>query len=428
MKNVDTMNMEDKLVFDQYYNAFTNNGIFTNKDNEEVVSEIKDLLTSPDATRFIPQVVQTIIREALEPNLVIVPNLFQEVRIEKGQQIQLGALGAMTAGEIAEGAEYPEAMFDVSDQGDMIAFATSKHGLMIRLTEEVIQDSQWDVMGLWLRAAGKALARHKELYAMRLLDTMGVTIFDNTTPANGQLGTTTGRGIDGLQNGSMSCNDIFDMYAYLLHRGFTPDTLIMHPLAWRMFMCDPETREIVLKGATLTSRKLPNGSPASAWGTGFNGKGIRTTATGVETVTNPTTGAVEKIGASAWLQTLNGLAASFSIAPQYLPTPLTVLVSPYITYTAPVYNSSATKGKSSIIMTDSSNCGLLITRQPIQTAEFTDPLRDIRALKVNERYGFGLLEQGKSTAVADNISIVRNYVFENMNSVTLSELTTDTAV
>jgi hypothetical protein len=422
------MELKDKLIFDQYYTAFTNNGIFTNKDNVETVTEIKDLLTTPDATRFIPQVVQTIIREALEPQLQIVPELFQEIRIEKGQQIQLGALGAMHADEIPEGGEYPDMMFDVSDVGDMIAFTTSKHGLMIRVTEEVIQDSQWDVMGLWLRQAGKALARHKELYAIRLLDTMGVLIFDNTTPGNGQLGTTTGRGIDGIQNGSMTCNDMFDMYAYLLQRGFTPDTIIMHPLAWRMFMTDPETREIVLKGATLSSRRTPAGTPASAWATGFAGKGIRTFGTGVETTTNPSTGSVEKIGSSAWLQTLNGLAATFNIAPRYLPTPLTVLVSPYIAYTAPVYNSSASKGKTSLIMTDSNNCGLLVTRQPIQTAEFSDPLRDIRALKVNERYGFGLLEQGKSVAVANNISIVRSYVFDNVNSVTLSTETTDSAV
>lgn len=421
------LKLQDKVKFEQYYQAFTNNGVFESKDAERV-TEIRDLLTTPDATRFIPQVVQTIIREALEPNLVIVPNLFQEVRIERGQQIQLGALGAMVAGEIPEGGEYPETMFDVSDQGDMIAFTTSKHGLMIRVTEEVITDNQWDVMGLWLRAAGKALARHKEQYAMRLLDTMGVTIFDNTTPANGQLGTTTGRGIDGAQNGSMSTNDIFDMYAYLLHRGFTPDMLIMHPLAWRVFMCDPEMREIVLKGATLTSRRLPQGNSAAAWGTGFTGKGLRTTATGTETLTAAAAGNVEKIGASTWLQTLNGLAATFSIAPRYLPTPLTVLVTPYVSYTAPVYNASATKGKTSIVMTDSSNCGLLVTRQPVQNSEFTDPLRDIRALKVNERYGFGLLEQGKSVAVANNISIVKNYVFENVNSVTLSELTTDAAV
>lgn len=425
---MEELNLQDKLIYDQFRSAFTNNGLFVNKDNQNTTIEFKDLLTSPDATRFIPQVVQTIIREALEPALVVVPNLFQEVRIERGQQIQLGALGAMIAGEIAEGGEYPEVMFDVSDHGDMIAFTTSKHGLMIRLTEEVVQDSQWDVVGLWLRAAGKALARHKELYATRLLNTMGTTIFDNTTPGNGQLGTTTGRGIDGVQNGSMSTNDIFDMYAWLLHRGFTPDMLLMHPLAWRVFMCDAEMREIVLKGATIVSRKLPQGSYAQAWGTGFNGKGLRTTATGDNDLTAPTSGPVEKIGASAWVQTLNGLAATFNIAPRYLPTPLTVLVTPFIAYTAPVYNSSASKGKTSIIMTDSDNCGLLITKQPIQNSEFTDPLRDIRALKVNERYGFGLLEQGKSVAIANNISIVRNYVFENVNSVTLSELTTDAQV
>ena len=51
----------------------------------------------------IPVVVQTVVREALEPNLLIVPNCFQTVNIPQGRMVQIGALGAMVAAEIAEG-------------------------------------------------------------------------------------------------------------------------------------------------------------------------------------------------------------------------------------------------------------------------------------------------------------------------------------
>jgi hypothetical protein len=70
-------------------------------------------------------------------------------------------------------------------------------------------------------------------------------------------------------------------------------------------------------------------------------------------------------------------------------------------------------------MTDSSRCGILVTRDPVSTEEFDDPLHDIRAIKLKERYGFAAYEQGKSVTIARNIAIARNYSFENSNAVTL---------
>jgi hypothetical protein len=42
-------------------------------------------------------------------------------------------------------------------------------------------------------------------------------------------------------------------------------------------------------------------------------------------------------------------------------------------------------------------------------------------MKIRERWGMQLLEQGKGVAIARNVVIARNYVFENTNSVTLLE-------
>lgn len=422
--------------FSDVYMMFTNNGYIEDSDAVGGYSEdrfiINDLLLQTDLTRFIPVVVQTIVREALEPNLLIVPNCFQTINIPQGRMVQIGAVGAMVASVIPEGAEYPTQDLDV-DGGDVIAVAVAKHGLQVRVTDETIEESQWDVLGMWLRAAGRALARHKELSAARLLNEFGITIFDNQTPATvadpTQYGTLTGRDITGAFNGSMTLNDIFDLYAWLQMRGFTPNTLIMHPLSWKTFAIDPEIREIVLKGATLASRRIPEGTYSPGWGTSHEGRGLRTTATGAGVAAGYGTGpdaVLGKIGANPWVSTHNPLAATFQVAPQYLPSPLTVLVSPFAVYTqggATIASGTPAVSRSypttTVTMLDSSSCGVLVQKTPVSTEEYDDPARDIRALKIMEKWGMSLLEQGKAVAVARNVVITRNYVFDNSNVVTL---------
>ena len=416
---------EDLPAISNLYDVFTNNGwCISETDKIPDRLNIEDTLMTPDATRFIPRVVQYIIREALEPNLLIVPNLFEEVRMEAGRMIEIGAIGAIHAAEIPEGTAYPERVPDL-DGGDMVSVAVSKHGLKISVTGELIADSQWDVMNLWLRAAGRALARHKEKKALMLLNSMGTTVFNNDQSVATDLGVEgalTGRGIDGSANGTMTLHDIFDLYTFLVLRGFTPDTLLMHPLAWKVFMIDPEVREIVMRGATLATRRLPDGQPAPGWVTGHNGLGLRTKATGSD---GPNSAANTHLMApSAFVSTLNPLNATFSIAPQGLPSPMTVLVSPHVPFTVSV--TGVSKPGSSVIMVDSSNCGVLVTRDPVGTEEFDDPARDIRAMKIRERYGLALVEQGRSVAVAKNVIVDRNYVFDNVNQASLSEI--DTAV
>ena len=283
------------------------------------------------------------------------------------------------------------------------------------------------------RKSTHLLARHKELWAAKLLNDLGITVMDNASPTAvadpTEYGSLTGRDITGAFNGSMTLNDLFDLYAWLVMRGFTPNTLILHPLAWKIFSIDPEIREVVLRGATLASRSLPQGTYSPGWGTSHEGKGLRTTATGTGTATGYGTGpdaVLGKIGANPWVSTLNPLAATFNIQPQYMPSPLTVLVSPYIAYTrgAATISSgtpavSRTYPTTTVAMLDSNNCGVLVQRTPVTTEEFDDPARDIRALKIMEKWGMHLLEQGKGIACAKNVVITRNYVFDNSNVVTL---------
>ena len=421
----DFKTQEDRVLFSNVYNAFTNRGLMQDEKGETEFFELKDLITTEDLTRFIPQTVETVIREAIEPNLFIVDKLFQTINIPRGSRVQIGAIGAMEAGRVGQGGEYPERFVGMGE-GDMISLTTDKHGLKISLTEEVLRENLFDVVGIWLRAAGRALARHKERTASKLINEMGYDIFDNWKPQNAYIGTTTGRNIAGISNGSMTVNDIFELYTYLLHRGFSSDTLMMHPLAWKTFMTDSEMREVVLEGATVQSYRLPKGNYAESWGSGFNGLGLRHTATGQQNAAGNT-----PKGGWAWTQSLNPLGATFNIAPRYLPSPLEVLVTQYVPFQygqrSPGNANETTKGSiSNIIMVDSSNCGLLGQAMTVTMDHWTDPERDIENIKLKEMWGLALLEQGKAIAVARNISTDRNYAFENANFANLSEINRNT--
>lgn len=418
----------DRNAFYNVYDTFTNRGLMTDDNGDAKMFELRDLVTQQDLTRFIPQTIEVVIREALEPNLFIVDRMFQPVNIPRGSRIQIGAIGAMEAARVQQGGEYKEKFINLNG-GDMVALTTEKHGLKISMTQEVLDDNLFDVVGIWLRAAGRALARHKERQGAKIINEMGYDVFDNASPEDSYLGSTTGRDITGAVNGSVTVNDVFGMYTYLLHRGFSPDVLMMHPFAWKTFMCDTEMREVVLDGATVKSVKVPQGSYAENWGTSHMGYGLRTTATGRE----QTSGNNVK-GGSPWTQTLNPLGATFNIAPRYLPAPLEVIVTQYVPFRVGNRGSGATGNESTrgsisnLIMVDSNNVGVIGQSMPVTIDSWTDPERDIENLKVREAYGFAVLEQGKGIAVARNISTDRNYNFENSNSVTISDMPKDSGI
>jgi hypothetical protein len=389
----------------------------------ENINDFKDAFYTEDLTRFIGTAVTSLVQEAIEPDLLVVPNLFKQINYEgPGRTVEIGAVGAFHAAEVPEGQEYPEADMSFGD-GHIIQLGIAKHGLKLRVTQEVIDDNLFDVFGMWLRMAGRALARHKEEYGIALLNDMGQTVFSNSDTA-GDLGFTKGRGIDGKFNGSMTINDVFDMWAYGYLRGFNYDTLIMNPLAWKTFMNDPKMREILFSNGVIATNRNPNGTGAKTFGTGFGGLGYKQDPTGRsnQQTANPA-------GPNPFVTSLNPLGATFQIAPKYLPSPLKVIVSPHVKY-----GTGATGGGASanieddssvyvtdVIMADSMNAGLLMTKEGVSVDEWKDPEVDIHAMKIKERWGMALLAQGKGVGVAKDIVIKDNYVFENTNTATLTE-------
>lgn len=401
--------LDQTRLFDKVYNVFTCNGHPSGDIYDDGTLAIQDIVTHEDLQPLVPRVVRRIIVEAIQPEQLIIPNLFTRVNIPEGQMVEIGAIGSIVAGKIAQGDIYPETTLATDTVGAAVNITVEKYGCAINISQEAIDDNQFDVITLWLRAAGAALARLKESKALKLMNSMGVTVFDNADPANSEIGSFTGRNIAGAFNGTATLNDIFDMWAYMALRGFNPDTLIMNPLAWKVFAVDPELREIVLKGATLATRRMPLGSGNPGWRGIFTpeGVGARQKYTG------------DDDGINAYTQTLTPIGATWNIPPQYLPSPMKVLVTHMVPFAE---RGAGEKPITNLIMADSQRCGILVDRQGPQTKENDIFERDVHAVHINERYGMGLFDQGKGVTVARNLVVDRNYIFDNVNQVTLDDL------
>lgn len=358
--------------------------------------KLEDALSSTTAPLLMPKVISNIVKEAAEP-LLVGTSLLQRINYTYGQQITFPAVGALVASDIAEGQEYPERSLQMG--GSTVTASIGKSGLAVKVTEEMIRYSQFDVIGMHLRAAGRALARHKEVKIFNLIKKMGVTVFDNVTPTASLKGVTTGRNIAGSGNGSVTMDDIFDAYAQVVTQGFVPNTLLMHPLTWTMFVKDPTLRAFVLMNGGGTFFATWNGNPAGLAPWGNSSQGGLGVASGQNIVPGSATSGTTATGLSGYPQTLN----SAPTLPGYMNIPFRIIVSPLVAY-------NPSKKLTDIYMFDASELGVLIVDEEVTTEEFDDPRVDIRKIKLRERYGLGILSEGQAIATLKNVHVVPNEV------------------
>lgn len=326
-----------------------------------------------DNPQLIPRVIADVVREPLPEVLTISP-LFKDIRMTgPGTSVVFPAVSALHAGdlEIAEGGLYPEGNLEWAGT---VTAAIGKHGIAVRFTEEAIKYSQYDIMGLHLRGAGTALARHRETLAWRNM-AQG-SIFTN----NGDVAArkTTGRDIDGVFNGTFSLYDLLAAYGDMLNQGFIPDVLIMHPMAWTIFAEDPSMRAFAYaQGGMLAQRYQGEVAMARQWSNGqLNNNTLVTDPKQVQTTYAP--------------------------VPGIFPYPLRIIVSPFVDF-------DATKNTTTIILADSNEIGIRVVFEDITTDEYKDPERDIYRVKLKERYGFATMNQGLAVRQFKKVVIARSY-------------------
>ena len=335
-------------------NALTEDGHID--ENNRVT--IKEAFASPDAAALFPKVISRTLKEAAEPQLLVTP-LLSTVRLGKGRSLEFPAVNAIQAAEIPEGQEYPEQALAFAKQ---VEGKVSKKGVKLAFTEEVIADSLWDIVGMHVRAAGRAMARLKEQIALSRFKDAATIVFDN----DGSQDDTTGRDINGAANKTITWDDVVDMAAVLMAENHVPTDFILHPLMWSIFLKD----SIFHAGGSAAAVNTSWGyRPQSAEGA------LNTTA----------------------------------------PMGLNVIVSPFVSFTA---KSGSTPAKSDLFLIDRNEVGTLLVKDDMSTDQFDDPSRDIRSMKMKERYDIVMLGDGEGITVAKNVRLARNYDVQVSRSIT----------
>lgn len=305
---------------------------------------IKEAFGTPDAPILFQKVISRTLKEAAEPAALVTPML-DTVRINS-RTLEIPAVNAIQAAEIPEGQEYPEQALAFEKQ---VEGKVSKKGVKVVFTDEVIADSQWDIVGLHVRAAGRAMQRLKEQIALKRFKDAAQVVFNNSGGT-----ATTGLGAAGTANQTMSWQDFISMAAVLHAENHSPTDVILHPLMWPVF----------LGAAQFTTAFAPN---------------------------------------AGWDQ---NVGSKQGVANATAPLGLNVILSPFVSFTAAV---GATPAKSDIFMIDRNEIGALLVREDMGVDEWDDKTRDLRALKMRERYDIVAYGDGEGIAVAKNVSLAPSY-------------------
>lgn len=343
-ENITEMTQDVKL--NEYLDSFS--GKKSVQEAKQAIS-IKEALTTVDANILMPKVIQQVVSEAAQTQL-IATKFFRRINLSEGRSMEFVHFGAIRASEIAEGQEYPNQALNLTKNGiGTVNVSVRKYGLRVAISDEMISDSQWDVVGLHLEAAGRALSRLKEENAFREFSSNGHVVFDAKLFAEGEEGYPTGRGFDGNLNGTLTADDMMDMAISIMASGYTPTDIIMHPLCWSLFA----------KNAFLEETSV------AAFGQGQGGNDPRQ------------------------FDTSNSLG-------------LRVQFSPFVPF-------DQVNKTFDFYIIDENNVGVMLVKEDVSTEQFDDPSRDIQNLKLKERYGLGVLNGGLGIAVARNIPFKRTY-------------------
>jgi hypothetical protein len=378
--------------------------ILTPKRNEDTVhsSEIRPLLQSS---------MEILIREPLEP-LMIITGLFNRVQA-KGltTQVLAGALGgAVYAADVPEGGTYPENFFQVG--GALQTAYIGKSGIQASFTDEALRYSTWDIFSMNLRMMGQALVRHKEKKASAFLSTLGTRLYDNADPTNSLFGVLTGRGLDMAANGSLTVDDLFRAMAHMAEEGFQPDVLLVNPLFFYQFLQDPIMRNMMMTygGGSYFQKWQGNIGPRDPWSNGAMGAqgpstGNKLIPSGAATGETPT-GIVGRE---------HGMNSGFPI-PSYFPWSFRVEVSPLVPF-----DSETLLGD--IYLLSSGNVGFFLVDEELTQVEWRDETAEIAKVKMRERYGFAIANEGQGVGVMKNVKLAKNYWDGTVKAITQEVLT-----
>jgi hypothetical protein len=363
---------------------------------------LKDAMDVQNAAFLIPRAMTQMVQEGIEP-LLIGTNLLTRIDYEEGMQTVFPAIEPLRAEEVADGADVPFVNINIGGS-QSYSLTVKRHGLGLKIHERFLKDSTYPWINYWLRLAGNALARHKEEYIFSFITQLGTVVYDNnpdarlsSSPIQPVKGTTTGRNYKGVLNGSMTLDDVFDMYAQVMAQGFIPDTMLVHPMTWLMWVKDPVLREFAIQAGGGSYFANWSGNPASKGNDFYNKGGLGYGQGQTATYSNGIMTGGQASRESGLPQNQN----SAPVLPNYLGLPFRILVSPFVNYD-PINRTT------DILMFESRNLGALLVGEDAHVKDWNDPRYKLSYMAIEETYGFGILHEAQAVAVAKNVKVRPN--------------------
>lgn len=337
---------------------------------------VRETLASTDTVKLIPKVIEGKLREAAEP-AYLATRFMKTVHVNEGNSAVyvIPFVGEVYASEVSEGGRYNESSVDFGTlENGTYEIRVKKIGCKVSITEEAVTDGAWDIMGINISKMGRAMARYKEEWCFNTFNDHGHIIFDNSIRGQMPEAGTSGRAADGSYNDTLSTEDFLDLILAMMGQDKNPTDIIMHPLTWVVFARNSMIGNGMTYGAFGAQQMHP-------WGATQGTPGFA--------------GLAAEQGPQKFIMTPEQVQGR-------LPMPIRINFSPFIPF-------DKVNKKFDMYVLDESSVGVIAQKEALTTDNWTDPERDIRLLKCKERYGVGVLDNGRGICVARNLAVAPTY-------------------
>ena len=363
----------------------------------DVKFTIQDALTTPNGPQALGKMYTEIVQQVIEAEslgLRLVRKIRHDDIVGESTSFKWIGAGNIPNVERAESGEYPEFSIQMGKSATVRAQFLQR-GLVVKITQEDIKYSRWDIIREHITQASLALSRAKEKLIFSVFEQAGVVIFDNTdtTSTKSIKGVANGRDRFGNKNGALTYEDLVDMVATMNSNGYNPNVVLVHPLSLPAFQKDPMLRHMGFvtgnpQAFLNSSKTAPN---AYANGTVNTWRNQQRAATGNGQL-------LDEVEQSLLSTTTPDL-------PSFHPlSGMTVIASNLVPFDAAAKTTS-------IILLDTSATAILNEQTPLTVDSWDEYSREIVAVRIKESYSVDVIDEGRGIAVAKNIPLVPNELY-----------------
>ena len=363
----------------------------------DVKFTVQDALATPNGPQVLGKIYTEVVQQVVEAGSIGL-RLVRKIRHDDivGESTSFKWIGAGNIPNVerAESGEYPEFSIQMGKSA-VVRAQFLQRGLVIKITQEDIKYSRWDIIREHITQAALALARAKEQLIFTVFANNGVVIFDNddASATKSVKGPGTGRDRLGNKNGSLSYEDIVDMLAVMNTNNYSPNVMLVHPMSLPIFQKDPMLRHL----------GFISGNPSAF---------LNTSKTAPNPYSNGTvdTWRMQQRAASGNAQMLDDVEQSLLSTttpefPAFHPFSGMVVIASDLVPFDPVAK------KTSIILVDTSATAILNEQTPLTVDSWDEQSREIVAVRLKESYSVDVIDEGRGICVAKNIPLVPNELY-----------------